>query len=263
MKSFEPLHINSALPEILNRLFSMIESPIAKSELCNDYTFGNAAIQPQLLRALLMSYMQILQPEGNSSSSIIEGIVVFNGYNDIQPSQVKEVELALRSQSGYNSHLNTAITYLLDELVCNIQQHSYSTKCLVSAIMNRENGSIDMCVSDNGISLYGSYVKSGRYRDMLGDDSISALCMAKDGFSTKNRPDAENRGYGISSNLKMVINGLSGDFSIISGNALYLNLAKKQQLIGLPETIEWQGTTIVVRIPINPPKGFNLYDYIA
>lgn len=56
---------------------------------------------------------------------------------------------------------------------------------------------------------------------------------------------------------------MSGEFSIISGNSLYLNLAGRQKLIGLPEIIDWQGTTIIVRIPINISLSFNLYDYIA
>lgn len=86
---------------------------------------------------------------------------------------------------------------------------------------------------------------------------------AKDGYSTKNRPDAENRGYGISSNVKMITEGLDGTFAILSGNALMINLNGTMQVASLPEDIEWQGTCVVIRIPIDPDRTFNLYDYIS
>lgn len=33
--------------------------------------------------------------------------------------------------------------------------------------------------------------------------------------------------------------------------------------VNLPKQVEWQGTTIVVRIPNKLPDTFNLYDYIS
>jgi hypothetical protein len=44
---------------------------------------------------------------------------------------------------------------------------------------------------------------------------------ANQGISTKNLPNAENRGYGILTSKKMIIGGLSGNFIMLSGNALY------------------------------------------
>lgn len=255
---------DTKLPDILNTLFAVIDNKTFDQNVISELGHHGCSIQPHLFYSLLLSYAQISSVEIKPNVSLQDqGIYVFNGYNEIQGSQVKDLEIWLRSQSGYNNQLNVPITYLLDELICNIQQHSYCHQCLIGISVNEANGSVDICISDNGISLYGSYVKSGRYKDNLGIDSVSAICMAKDGFSTKNRPDAENRGYGISSNIKMVIEGMSGEFSIISGNALYLNLAGRQKLIGLPEIIDWQGTTIIVRIPINISLSFNLYDYIA
>lgn len=264
MVCIKSLPDDAKLSEILNNLFGIVEGTATENSPCVEWITEDDVIQPQLFRALLRSYTQVSPIKIDSSLTTQEsGIITFDGFDEIQSSKVKELETWLRKQPEYNPRLNTAITYLLDELVCNIQQHSCCHQCLVCASVNTSNRSIDFCISDNGISLYGSYVKSGRYRENLGKDSISALCMAKDGFSTKNRPDAENRGYGISSNIKMTIDGLAGDFTIISGNALYVNTAGKQQIIGLPDTIEWQGTTIVVRIPIDSPTDFNLYNYIA
>lgn len=38
------------------------------------------------------------------------------------------------------------------------------------------------------------------------------ICIADNGISTKNLPEAENRGFGIKTSKKMLIDGLSGIF---------------------------------------------------
>ena len=89
------------------------------------------------------------------------------------------------------------------------------------------------------------------------------MYLAQEGYSTKDRPNAENRGYGISTSLKMVVKGLKGHFAILSGNALLINSAlKAKEIFELPDKIEWNGTMIVIRIPIPNPNNFNFYDYI-
>lgn len=219
---------------------------------------------PLLVGAILQAYRQvspkkIIAPWIEGSLSIFS----FDGQSVLQTDKIHSFEDNLRNHPDYDTRLNTAISYLFDELICNIQQHAMCHDCLLFAGINPSLNSIDICISDNGISLYGSYAKSGKYTDMLGNDSVSALFLAKDGFSTKNRPDAENRGYGISSNLKMVVDGLKGTLALISGNALYINTGEKQVFVNLPKHIEWQGTTIVARIPNKFPESFNLYDYIS
>lgn len=42
-----------------------------------------------------------------------------------------------------------------------------------------------------------------------------------------------------------------------------INLNGTMQVASLPEDIEWQGTCVVIRIPIDPDRTFNLYDYIS
>lgn len=220
--------------------------------------------QSNLADALLMAYSQITCKKIIAPwlFSVFDQFT-FDGQEILHTDQIHCFEHNLRNNPAYDKRLNTAISYLFDELICNIQQHAMCHKCVLYAGVNSVLNSIDICISDNGISLYGSYVKSGRYMDKLGNESVSALVLAKDGFSTKNRPDAENRGYGISSNVKMIVDGLHGTLSIVSGNALYINTGKKQLFVNLPKQIEWQGTTIIVRIPNTLPASFNLYDYIS
>lgn len=254
----------TTLTEALDFLFSIV----SQTENCQDRQVRwEVEVPTQLISIcdiLLLAYKQITDREIDAEwlNELIEQYS-FTDAEILQPEKVGVIESHLHAQVGYDNRLNTAVTYLLDELICNIQQHSMCHECLVYAGMNSVADCIDICVSDNGISLYGSYIRSGRYSEQLDFDSISALHLAKDGFSTKNRPDAENRGYGISSNLKMVIEGLKGSFAIISGNALYLHSGQQQLLVGLPKQIEWQGTTVIARIPNNTPSSFSIYNYIA
>ena len=90
------------------------------------------------------------------------------------------------------------------------------------------------------------------------EESIS---LAKNGYSTKDRPFAENRGFGISTNLKIVTDVLGGTFSIYSGKALYIKDKQSVKMIDLPYDVEWNGTIVIARVPL-PPASFNMYNYI-
>ncbi len=170
----------------------------------------------------------------------------------------------LKSQNTEYNKLNLQISYLLDELICNIQQHSMARIGLLSVYYDDyENKSIDICVADDGIGVFGSYVNSSKYLDMLENGDADAICLAREGYSTKNLPETENRGYGISSNAKWIVDGLDGEFSIISGKALDIENRCGNHIFSLPENIEWPGTMISVRIPVDVPDAFNIYNYIS
>ncbi|MCQ2351640.1 MAG: hypothetical protein MJ003_06685 [Paludibacteraceae bacterium] len=158
--------------------------------------------------------------------------------------------------------LNIPINYLLDELTCNILQHSNAKKSFIFTNFNSNTKTIDICVADNGLTIFGSYVNKQKYIDKLNNSNINAILLAKDGYSTKDLPEAENRGYGISSNINMVTNGLCGAFSILSGDALYYCENNYSKIFSLPNNIEWNGTLFVVSIPINIPSDFDFYKYI-
>jgi len=104
----------------------------------------------------------------------------------------------------------------------------------------------------------------GSYRKMTGntiEDHLSAMKAANQGISTKNLPNAENRGYGILTSKKMIIGGLSGNFIMLSGNALYLKSREVDQSTALPDIVNWQGTIVAMRIPyVN--KRFDYIDFV-
>ena len=159
--------------------------------------------------------------------------------------------------------LNMPLTYLLDELICNIQQHAQTDKGYAYMMYNKEANTIEILIADLGITIYGSYVAAQKHLDKLGDSDADALNLAQNGYSVKNLPDTENRGYGISSNMKMVVDGLHGEFAALSGNALLLQMTNRREILSLPPEIDFKGTMIMVCIPAQVQDGFNLYDYMS
>ena len=159
--------------------------------------------------------------------------------------------------------LNIPLTYLLDELICNIQQHAQTDRGYAFLEYNAVTDSIEIVIADMGITIYGSYATSQKHLDKLGNSDAEALNLAQNGYSVKNLPNAENRGYGISSNIRMVVDGLHGEFAVLSGNALLLQSATQKKILDLPKEIDYKGTMIIIKIPAAIPYGFNLYNYTS
>ena len=159
--------------------------------------------------------------------------------------------------------LNSPLTYLFDELICNIQQHAQVDKGYAYAEFNPATNTINIIIADWGVTIYGSYVAAQKHLDKLGNSDAEALNLAQNGYSVKNLPNAENRGYGISSNINMIVNGLHGEFATLSGNALMLHSAGKRQILDLPSEVDFKGTMVLVSFPIDVPNDFNLYKYTS
>lgn len=115
----------------------------------------------------------------------------------------------LKKQLNINGNIYEAINYLLSELIDNITEHSDSAYGYIFAQYYPKNRYIDICIADEGITILGSYVKNGNVGIVT---DVDALKNASIGISTKNLPDAENRGYGIVTSKKMLAEGLKGQF---------------------------------------------------
>lgn len=119
---------------------------------------------------------------------------------------------------------------------------------LFSQYLSRE-GCINVVIADNGMTVYGSYVKTGRHMDEISTNEAEALKMANHGVSTKNRPDAENRGYGISTSKNMLVKGMGGAFFMLPGGAFHRSDSGEDNIyINLPPDITWRGTVVLLRI---------------
>lgn len=168
------------------------------------------------------------------------------------------VEDVIISQIGDIPNVSTGLRYIIGECIDNIVQHSKSQYGTICAKVNKERKYIDLCIADNGITLLGSY-KNNNDEDICSD--LEAIMAANLGISTKNLPDAENRGFGIVTSKRMLIEGLQGQFFMISGNAMTVSSNNCRQYVELQEDIPCKGTIVIYRIPyIN--NDFNYIKYI-
>ena len=115
---------------------------------------------------------------------------------------------------------------------------------------------------DRGITIAGSFQQAGLYQDEIDGSETEALKLANEGYSTKNRPEAENRGYGISTSKEMLVVGMKGAFFMLSGGAFHRYENGANDYIDLRNLFRWQGTVVLMRIPVVLPDGFNYIDYL-
>lgn len=158
--------------------------------------------------------------------------------------------------------LKAAMSYFVSELVCNVEQHAGVKQGFGLVHYNAKSNRLLVGIADGGVSIYGSYVRAQKYLLEVGDSDAQALYLAQNGYSTKNLPNAENRGYGISTNSRMIVEGLGGTFTILSGNALFYHSTAGKRIFALPEDLVWPGTMVLADIPVEEKK-FSLYDYIG
>lgn len=168
----------------------------------------------------------------------------------------------IEKQSKMDTKLKTPLSYFLGELICNISQHSQSKYGYVFCQYLKREKSILLCIADRGITIYGSYLNSKKYMDEIGEDEALALKKANEGYSTKDLPNPEDRGYGLSSTKNMLVNGLGGDFFMFSGSAFHRHNRESCDFINLPPNFNWVGTIVLMRIPTEVEKSFNYYNYI-
>ena len=89
-----------------------------------------------------------------------------------------------------------------------------------------------------------------------------ALQVAVSGVSTKNLPGAENRGYGISTSVDMIVRGLDSMIIVLSGRGFLLRDVRRNDFTELPETVFMPGTLVCFSMPIEK-DGFSLYNHIG
>ena len=168
----------------------------------------------------------------------------------------------IERQCDADKNITTPLSYFLGELVCNISQHSYSKYGYIFSQYLTKEKCIDLIIADNGITVFGSYVRTGKYLDDIGGNEAKALKMANEGYSTKDLPENENRGFGISTSKSMLVDGLNGAFFMLSGGAFHRHDNNVNVFVKLPEPINWSGTIILMRIPVTVPTDFKYLKYV-
>ena len=168
------------------------------------------------------------------------------------------VENIIIRQSHIPSNVAIGLKYMVDETIDNITEHSESDRGFIFAQAYPQKGYLDLCIADSGITLLGSYC---RLQDNEIMTDLEAIKAANRGISSKNLPDAENRGYGIYTSKRMLVEGLSGQYMMLSGGNFYLKRPGFDSFYSLPDGLRWDGTIIALRIPYNVSQ-FNYVDYI-
>lgn len=179
---------------------------------------------------------------------------------DMRDQFLSTINNLLTQQVALGGNFKTGIMYLIDETINNVVDHSQEERGFIFAQYFRTNGYIDICVGDGGIGILGSYQQAGR-SDIATDRD--AVIKAANGVSTKNRPEAEGRGFGISTSLNMLVNGLRGKYFLLSGTAFLIKTLATEEVVTVPDSLHWPGTIVALRVPYVSNIDFNAADYYA
>lgn len=144
--------------------------------------------------------------------------------------------------------------YLLDEAINNIVDHSREERGYIFAQYFPSKTYIDICIADTGIGILNTYLEKG---DIPITTDKEAVMLAANGKSTKNRPENESRGYGISTSKEMLVSGLMGKYFLMSGRAFLIKTIEKEEIIEIPSSLNWKGSIVALRIPYVSNMGFN------
>lgn len=77
-------------------------------------------------------------------------------------------------------------------------------------------------------------------------------------MKAKNLPEAENRGFGLRTTIRMLTAGLSGEYLLASGDALFAASGNAVKFVEIPFGVRFHGTVIAFRIP----KIVDDFDYM-
>ena len=217
--------------------------------------FGNGGIKPDTMRQTEF----LAKLEKYASKTYIPIIDFAAGRNSDAKEVVSSiVENMIIQQLNIQSNVANGFKYMIDETLDNITEHSESDRGYIFAQAYPTKGFLDVCIADRGVSLLGSYEK-------LPDNEISsdieAIKAANRGLSSKNLPDAENRGFGIRTSKQMLIHGLGGQYLMISGSSLYIKTLNLDSFYSMPHGLRWNGTIVALRIPYHS-ASFNYINYI-
>lgn len=168
------------------------------------------------------------------------------------------VEDIIVRQLNIRQNVASGLTYMIEETLDNIIEHSGANRGWLFAQSYPQLGFLDLCIADNGVTLLGSYQ---RVADNEISSDLEAIKAANRGISSKNRPAAENRGFGIRTSKRMLVDGLGGQYMMISGGCIYLKTPKQENVYNVPGGLRWNGTLVALRIPFNS-VAFNYINYV-
>jgi hypothetical protein len=163
----------------------------------------------------------------------------------------------LRNKLKLSGQLYSAISYLIDEAVNNIVDHSRTDRGYIFTQYYPQKEYMEIAIADNGIGILESY-KNINYPDVLSNSD--ALNKALEGISTK--PSAIGRGFGIRTSRKMLVKGLKGNYFLFSGDAFLINTPVYEAIIKVDTKSSMSGTILFMRIPMQYSPDFQYINYV-
>lgn len=158
--------------------------------------------------------------------------------------------------------MRSPFSYAIGELMDNILEHSKGTKGYVFWLKSQQDNSIYLCLADNGQTIFGNYQNDGRHTLEIDGNEAQAIRLANEGYSTKNKLNMNNRGFGIRTSKRMLVSGLGGSFFMLSGGGFHRFDDYVNDYADISKFMHWNGTILLLRIPCHIPRGFNFYDYL-
>jgi anti-sigma regulatory factor (Ser/Thr protein kinase) len=242
--------------EKCNKKISCTNCSVNLESYFNIINFNVGGLNPQLL---IDGFEDVIRTYKNKTYIPIINFPASPIEDDNKNKVIEIVGNILQKQLNIDGQINIALNYLLAESVNNITEHSSCDRGYIFAQYYPHKKYIDICIADNGITILGSYLKNNKFN--ISDD-LSALQSACKGVSTKNLPNAENRGYGIITSKKMLSEGLGGIYFLFSGGAFNIKSKDEDKYIKLPDQIRWNGTIVALRIPYKDNTSFNYINYL-
>lgn len=173
------------------------------------------------------------------------------------------IQHLIQRQAKIDNSIISPLSYMIGELVDNINEHALSDYGYMFSQYLPSERCINICIADAGITVFGSYLRRNKFIAEIGYSEAKALQMANVGFSTKDRPENESRGFGISTTKKILVKGLNGAFFMLSGHAYHrYDNSSDPVYVEIPKPLNWDGTIILLKIPVEAPAGFNYENYL-
>ena len=175
---------------------------------------------------------------------------------DLRDEVIKDFISHISNLINLKSNYIGGIRYILSELFDNIFEHSESDYAFLTFQNYPNLKKIEICISDIGIGILGSYKKTNsslekNFSDIITD--LDALKSATEGKSTK----SVERGFGIHTSRNIISEGFKGYILYQSGNALAINdsIFESNSYI--------RGVIFVMNIPYdNIDNQFSIYNFL-
>jgi len=169
--------------------------------------------------------------------------------SEIRDNLLSKINDLLQSNLGLSAEYKSGISYPISEMTDNIIEHSGVSRGWMSAQYYPNQGYLEICIADTGKTLLGSYQDNG-FEHVTND--LQAIENATEGVSTK----SIERGNGIPTSRRMIVEGLNGKFVLISGEAILYN----DRLTEFP--VHWNGTIFALRLP-SQARNFQYLRYVS